>query len=62
VLDAGLAVLTGLESWDTDSIETVLRELPEKLGVGAGKKACETIHAWNASRTDAGFGSVGLDM
>ncbi len=37
VLDAGLAVLTGLETWDTDSIETALRALPERLGIGVGK-------------------------
>lgn len=37
VLDAGLAVLTGLASWDTVSIETGLRALPERLGIGAGK-------------------------
>lgn len=37
VLDAGLAVLTGLESWDTESIEKVLRALPERLGIGVGK-------------------------
>jgi glutamyl-tRNA synthetase len=37
VLDAGLAVLTGLESWDTDSIETALRALPDRLGIGVGK-------------------------
>ncbi len=37
VLDAGLAVLTGLESWDTGAIETALRALPERLGIGVGK-------------------------
>ena len=37
VLDAGLAVLTGLDAWNTGSIETALRALPEKLGMGAGK-------------------------
>ena len=37
VLDAGLAVLTGLRSWDAGSIETVLRALPDRLGIGAGK-------------------------
>ena len=37
VLDAGLAVLTGVSSWDTESIETALRTLPERLGIGAGK-------------------------
>jgi glutamyl-tRNA synthetase len=37
VLDAGLAVLTGLDSWDTDAIESALRALPERLGIGVGK-------------------------
>ncbi len=37
VLDAGLAVLTGLDAWNTESIETALRALPGKLGMGAGK-------------------------
>ena len=37
VLDGGLAVLTGLEHWDSDSIETALRALPERLGIGVGK-------------------------
>lgn len=37
VLDAGLAVLSGLDRWDTEGIETALRALPEKLGIGAGK-------------------------
>jgi len=37
VLDAGLAVLTGLEQWNTESIETALRSLPERLGIGVGK-------------------------
>ncbi len=37
VLDAGLAVLTGLDAWNTESIEAALRALPEKLGMGTGK-------------------------
>lgn len=37
VLDAGLAVLTGLDAWNTESIEAALRALPEKLGMSAGK-------------------------
>jgi glutamyl-tRNA synthetase len=37
VLDGGLAVLTGLERWDTESIENALRALPDRLGIGVGK-------------------------
>ena len=37
VLAAGLAVLTGLERWENEAIETALRSLPESLGIGAGK-------------------------
>jgi len=37
VLDAGLAVLTGVEQWNTESIEAALRSLPERLGIGVGK-------------------------
>jgi len=37
VLDGGLAVLTGVDHWNTESIETALRALPERLGIGAGK-------------------------
>lgn len=37
VLDLGLARLSALESWDTESIESTLREIPEELGIGAGK-------------------------
>ena len=37
VLDAGLAVLTGVEHWNSESIETALRALPERLRLGAGK-------------------------
>lgn len=37
VLDAGLAVLTGLEHWNTEAIESALRSLPERLEIGAGK-------------------------
>lgn len=37
VLDVGTAALTDLDDWDAGSIETVLRALPAKLGIGAGK-------------------------
>ncbi len=37
VLDEGAAVLDNLETWDVESIETGLRTIPEKLGIGAGK-------------------------
>ena len=37
VLDEGLARVSALEVWDAQSIETTLRELPESLGIGAGK-------------------------
>jgi glutamyl-tRNA synthetase len=37
VLDEGLEALSTLEDWSTESIETALRALPEKLGIGAGK-------------------------
>ena len=37
VLDASIAVLSGLDSWDLASIENSLRALPERLGLGAGK-------------------------
>ena len=37
VLDEGTAALTALETWDVESIETALRAIPEKLGIGAGK-------------------------
>jgi len=37
VLDEGLAILGALDSWKAGSIETGLRTIPEKLGIGAGK-------------------------
>ena len=37
VLDLALARLSNLNSWDAASIETTLRQLPEELGIGAGK-------------------------
>lgn len=37
VLDEGTAALTTLDDWKTASIETALREVPERLGIGAGK-------------------------
>jgi glutamyl-tRNA synthetase len=37
VLDAGVSALRELDSWDAVSVETALRALPEKLGIGAGK-------------------------
>ena len=37
VLDEGLSRLTALGSWSTEVIEATLREMPEKLGIGAGK-------------------------
>jgi glutamyl-tRNA synthetase len=37
VLDEGIGALGALEDWGTASIETTLREIPEKLGIGAGK-------------------------
>ena len=37
VLDNALEALSGLDSWEVGSIEVELRELSEKLGIGAGK-------------------------
>lgn len=37
VLDAGATAIRGLESWDAAAIETALRQVPESLGIGAGK-------------------------
>lgn len=37
VLDEGTAALIGLDSWDAEAVETVLRAVPDKLGIGAGK-------------------------
>lgn len=37
VLEEGAAVLGALDSWDAESIETGLRTIPERLGIGAGK-------------------------
>jgi glutamyl-tRNA synthetase len=37
VLEVALARLSNLNSWDPVSIETTLREIPEELGIGAGK-------------------------
>ncbi len=37
VLEAGAAALEGLETWDVASVENALREVPERLGIGAGK-------------------------
>ncbi len=37
VLDRGHDKLTSLGSWDAGAIEAALREIPEELGIGAGK-------------------------
>lgn len=37
VLDRGMDRLASLTSWDAAAIETALREIPEELGIGAGK-------------------------
>lgn len=37
VLERGLERLSALESWDTEDIESTLREIPDELGIGAGK-------------------------
>lgn len=37
VLEAGVAALTDVEPWDVANVEAALREIPEKLGIGAGK-------------------------
>lgn len=37
VLEEGRSAIAGLETWDTRSVESALRAIPEKLGIGAGK-------------------------
>jgi glutamyl-tRNA synthetase len=37
VLDEGIAALDSLHDWEAASLERTLREIPEKLGIGAGK-------------------------
>jgi len=37
VLDEALAALSDLDTWEAASIESTLRQLPEKLSLGAGK-------------------------
>lgn len=37
VLDESLTRMSALEAWDAPSIEATLREMPESLGIGAGK-------------------------
>jgi glutamyl-tRNA synthetase len=37
VLEAGAAALRDLDVWDAGSVETALRAVPERLGIGAGK-------------------------
>jgi glutamyl-tRNA synthetase len=37
VLDEGTSALEAVDPWDAESIETALRALPEKMGLGAGK-------------------------
>lgn len=37
ILEESLARLSNLNSWDPLSIETTLREIPDELGIGAGK-------------------------
>lgn len=37
VLDAGRSALDGLGDWSAETIERVLRAVPEQLGIGAGK-------------------------
>ncbi|HEX6222718.1 MAG TPA: glutamate--tRNA ligase, partial [Acidimicrobiia bacterium] len=37
VLEQGRQVIEGLGSWNAESVETALRAMPEKLGIGAGK-------------------------
>ena len=37
ILDVATQALTGVDEWTTETIETTLRALPEKLGLGAGK-------------------------
>ncbi|HEX6285848.1 MAG TPA: glutamate--tRNA ligase [Acidimicrobiia bacterium] len=37
VLEEGRSAIAGLDTWDTMSVESALRAIPEKLGIGAGK-------------------------
>lgn len=37
VLDEGRGAIDGLDTWDAESVESALRAIPEKLGIGAGK-------------------------
>jgi glutamyl-tRNA synthetase len=37
VLDEGIGALEAVGSWDVGSVESALRALPEKMGLGAGK-------------------------
>jgi len=37
VLEEGRLAIAGLDTWDTGSVESALRAIPEKLGIGAGK-------------------------
>lgn len=37
VLHEGRSVIAAVEPWDVGSVETALRALPERLGIGAGK-------------------------
>jgi glutamyl-tRNA synthetase len=37
VLDAGLSTLEGLTRWETETIESGLRELPARMGLGAAR-------------------------
>lgn len=36
-LDAGVEAIAGAEPWSVEAVESGLRELPERLGIGAGK-------------------------
>ncbi len=37
VLDAGIEVVAAVEPWDVANVEAAMREIPEKLEIGAGK-------------------------
>jgi glutamyl-tRNA synthetase len=37
VLEAGISALEELEPWESSAVESALRALPEKMGLGAGK-------------------------
>lgn len=37
VLDEGRKAIDALDEWDVESVETALRAIPERLGIGAGK-------------------------